>query len=115
MLRLAGLLVAALVVAAPAAADASRKPTRQEARGVAKKMGVPVRCATIRVSTVSERWASARIKLADKRCERWAVDGMAIFKRRRRAWRFVVAGSAFDCPVRQVPRRVQRDLKIPCM
>ena len=30
------------------------------------------------------------------------------------AWRFVTAGSSFDCPVPDVPRRIAKDLKIPC-
>jgi hypothetical protein len=99
----------------PAAALADRPPTKRERAGIAQKVGVPARCLAIRVSTVNPRWAKTRIRLARKSCERWAADGIAVFKRRNDGgWRFVTAGSAFDCPVPKVPRRVVEDLHIRC-
>jgi hypothetical protein len=48
-------------------------------------------------------------------CRRWAADGVAVYKRRTSGgWRFVTAGSAFDCPVPKVPPKVVDDLHIHC-
>ena len=47
-------------------------------------------------------------------CADYAADGVAIFKHRRGKWRFVTAGSSFDCPVPDVPRRIAKDLRIAC-
>jgi hypothetical protein len=115
------LAIAAVVLTAPAPADASRQPTKREAKSLARKMGknVPTRCLRIRISTVSERWAGVRFRLDKRSCDRWNADGIGVFKRRRASrpgpWRFVTAGSSFDCPVPKVPSRVAADLKIPCM
>jgi hypothetical protein len=113
-LRLAAPLLAALLLAVPAIAHADRAPTKREHRAVAKAVGVPKRCMAVRISTVDERWATARVRNARASCAEHAADGLAVFKRRRGAWRFVTAGSSFDCPVPDVPRRIARDLKIRC-
>ena len=106
---------AALLLAVPAAAQADRAPTTREHAAVAKAVGVPKRCLRVRVSTVNERWASARVRNGKASCAEHAADGIAIFKRRTGgAWRFVTAGSSFDCPVADVPRRIAQDLRIPC-
>jgi hypothetical protein len=110
-------LLAALaaLVLLPAIALADRPPTERERAGIAKKVGVPARCLKIRVSTVNTRWAKTRIRVARKSCARWAADGIAVFKRRTGGgWRFITAGSAFDCPVPKVPPRVVADLHIRC-
>ena len=110
-------LLAALAALAllPAVALADRPPTSHERAGLSNKVGVPGRCLAIRVSTVNPRWAKTRIRLARKSCRRWAADGIAVFKRRTGGgWRFVTAGSAFDCPVPKVPPRVVEDLEIRC-
>jgi hypothetical protein len=112
--RLALAVAAALLLAVPAAAQADRAPTKREHAAVATAVGVPKRCLRVRVSTVDERWATARVRNGKASCAEHAADGMAVFKRRRGAWRFVTAGSSFDCPVPDVPRRVARDLRIPC-
>lgn len=105
-------LLLALVPAAPAAAD--RPATKRERAQVAKAIGVPERCARVRVSTVSRRWSAARMRVRKASCRRYAADGVAVFRKRRSGWRFVTAGSSFDCPVPDVPRRIARDLRIPC-
>jgi hypothetical protein len=112
--RLAAAALATLLLAVPAAAHADRAPTKREHRAVAKTVGVPKRCMAVRISTVDERWASARVRNRKASCAEHAADGVAVFKRRRGKWRFVTAGSSFDCPVPDVPRRIARDLKIPC-
>jgi len=111
--RLAAAAIAALLLV-PAVAHADRAPTKREHRAVAKAVGVPKRCMAVRISTVDERWASARVRNAKASCAEHAADGIAIFKRRGWRYRFVTAGSSFECPVPDVPRRIARDLKIPC-
>jgi hypothetical protein len=108
------LAVLLALAGAPSIAQADRAPTERERAGIAKAMGVPKRCLRIRVSTVNKRWSATSIRNARRRCARWAADGMALFRKRNGRWRFVTAGSAFDCPVPDVPRRVQRDLDVPC-
>ena len=120
MFRITTLVLLLIVAAAPAVAEASRAPTKREAKSLARKMGknVPTRCLRIRISTVSERWAGVRFRLEKRSCDQWNADGIGVFKRRRASrpgpWRFVTAGSSFDCPVPKVPSRVAKDLKIPC-
>jgi hypothetical protein len=99
----------------PAVAQADRPPTKRERAGIAEKVGAPARCLKIRVSTVNTRWARMRLRLKRESCQRWAADGVAVFKKRKGGgWRFVTAGSAFDCPVPKVPPRVVEDLRIRC-
>lgn len=112
--RLAPAALAALLLAVPAAAHADRAPTEREHAAVAKSVGIPKRCVKVRISTVDERWARASVRNRKASCADHAADGVALFKRRRGAWRFVTAGSSFDCPVPDVPRRIARDLRIPC-
>ncbi len=45
-------------------------------------------------------------------CRKWAADGYALFHRVRGHWRFVTAGSDLRCPIRGIPTRVARDLKV---
>ena len=111
---LAAVLAASLTLAA--SAEARRTPTPGERAGVARAVGVPARCLFIRVSSVDRRYASAVIRNRKRSCRRWAADGVAVFRKRSQGrWRFVTAGSAFDCPVPKVPERVVRDLRISCI
>jgi hypothetical protein len=54
------------------------------------------------------------IRNLEASCADHVADGVAIFKRRDGTWRFVTAGSSFDCPVPKVPRRIAQDLEILC-
>jgi hypothetical protein len=112
---LVALLVAVLGVAA---ADADRRATSSERKAIAKVVDLPAKCAKARVSTAVKRpkWASVYWKPGGERCEPFARDGAAVLKRRDGKWRFVTAGSDFDCPrlYRDVPRRVVEDLDLPC-
>jgi hypothetical protein len=103
-----------LLLALPVAAQADRPPTKRERVDVAHAVGVPKRCLRTRVSTVDERWSRTTIRNEKASCQEHAGDGVAVFKRRGGKWRFVTAGSSFDCPVPDVPRRIAKDLKIPC-
>jgi hypothetical protein len=104
----------ALLLALPAGAHADRPPTKRERVDVAKAIGVPKRCLRTRISTVDERWSRTTIRNGKASCQKHGADGVAVFKRRGGKWRFVTAGSSFDCPVPDVPRRVANDLEIPC-
>ena len=110
-------LLAALAALAllPTTALADRPPTKRERAAIGKGVDVPVRCLKIRVSTVNTRWASMQVRSLRRSCRRWAADGVAVYKRRTSGgWRFVTAGSAFDCPVPKVPPKVVEDLHIHC-
>ena len=110
-------LAASLIVVSVASAD--RKPTSKEHRQIAKALKFPPRCTRVRVSTVvtSPRWASLSWK-PGRGCKPFAADGVAILKKKPGAhWKFVTAGSSFDCgPLyAQVPQAVVQDLGISCI
>jgi hypothetical protein len=115
---IAALATAASLLAAGLAA-ADRKPTDKERRQIAKLLGLPEPCAHIRVSTVPDqpRYAigAYRFKSPDK-CDKYAADGVVIFKRAEGRWRFVDAGSSFFCSdlYQRVPQSVVEDLDIFC-
>ena len=113
-------LIAAAIVAAPAVASADRAASPSERAAVAKAIRAPARCAQVRISTIKGRYRYAAVTLHSRRadCRNHVADGVAVFKRRLTSgarWRFVTAGSAFDCPVPHVPKRVVADLKIECI
>jgi hypothetical protein len=112
--RLAPVALAALLLAVPAVAHADRAATKREQAAVSKAIGIPKQCVRVRVSTVDERWARASVRNKRAACADHVADGVAVFKRSHGAWKFVTAGSSFDCPVPDVPRKIARDLKIPC-
>jgi len=117
--RIGLLLAVAISMLLVGAAFAERLATRKERRAIAKVMGLPTHCARIRISTVTERptWASLYWK-PGQGCRRYAADGVVVLKRKGQPprWRMVTAGSDFDCPAlyKDVPKRVARDLAIPC-
>jgi hypothetical protein len=106
--------LAVLLLCLPVSAGADRAPTERERADIAKAIGVPKRCLRTRISTVNERWSRTTIRNLKAGCAEHAADGVAIFRRRDGKWRFVTAGSSFDCPVPDVPRRIAKDLRIPC-
>ena len=106
-------VVVAALWAVPTA-FAARAPTKSERAGIAKVARVPARCLKIRVSTVDSHYASAYRRNTVKSCARYQGDGVAVFRHRKSGWRFVTAGSAFECPVPHVPSRVAKDLDIRC-
>ena len=117
--RATPLLLAAAIAAIPAVASADRAPTSSERAAVARAIPAPARCAQVRISSVEGQYRYARVTLHSRRadCRNHVADGVAVFKRRVTSgahWRFVTAGSAFDCPVPHGPKRVVADLKIDC-
>ncbi len=116
------LLAAAVALMDAAAADADRAPSPNERRAIARAADLPRKCAKVRVSSVATRpkWASVSWQDAPG-CQPFASDGVAVLKKKQREgrrprWRFVTAGSDFDCPdlYDQVPRAVAEDLGIDC-
>jgi hypothetical protein len=112
-------LLIAIMLLAVGVASGQRAPTKKEHRQVAKAMKFPAHCTRVRVSTVvtSPKWASLSWK-PGRGCKKFAADGVAILKKNPGAkWKFVTAGSSFDCgPLyAQVPQAVVTDLGISCI
>jgi hypothetical protein len=101
------------------AASAQRAPTKKEHRQVAKRLKFPPRCTRVRISTAVTRpkWARLNWKPGGH-CLKFAADGVALLKKRPgKHWKFVTAGSSFDCgPLfARVPQAVVQDFGIGCM
>lgn len=111
------LIAVALVALLAGTADARRPATKSEKRKIAEIFNAPPKCAKIFVSTVDEHWASYRFnakKIDVSPCDQVAADGTAILRKRGGAWKFVTAGSDFECPVPDTPPAVARDLQVRC-
>lgn len=115
------MLVVLLVVLAGIAAQAL---ARHAAGGAEKRAvmtaavnpGAPLRCYRVDVSTVGSTWAATTYGGANTRpCLSYAADGVSVTRFVDRRWRFVTAGSAFNCPIPgHLPAAVQRDLRRFC-
>jgi len=113
------LLAAVLALIAAATVQADRKPTVKERKAVAAIVDLPAKCAHVRISTVTEKpkWASVSFRPhSPESCQPFASDGVTVAKKRSGRWRFVTAGSSFDCPdlYKDVPVSVAQDLGIDC-
>jgi hypothetical protein len=110
--------IAALALLMPAIVHADRKPTAKEHAQVARVIGLEPKCAAVRISTVTKKpkWATASWRNAGQECSPFASNGVTVAKKSHGRWRFVTAGSSFDCPglYAKVPQPVARDLKISC-
>jgi hypothetical protein len=108
--------VAVLLVAAIAQAD--RKPTLKERIQIASVVHLPAKCAQIRISTETKKpkWGSVSFRPGPTACEPLASNGVTVVKKSSGRWRFVTAGSSFDCPelYAKVPRAIAKDLGIKC-
>lgn len=108
---LALLATTGLLVGLPAAADGRRSATSSERAAIAKRIGVPSRCATVYVSTVDRRYASYQFNYRRKHCAKYGSNGIDILRRRDGRW--LDLGGMSDCQgstIRGVPVRVYRDL-----
>jgi hypothetical protein len=112
----AGVVVAALLVAGVANAD--RKPSHKEKVRMARVVDLPAKCATVRVSTETKKpkWGSVSFRPGPKDCNPFASNGVTVVRKSVGHWRFVTAGSSFDCSslYAQVPKSVVADLGISC-
>ncbi len=117
------LVVLLFAVASPllvtAVAHADRAPTAKQHRQIAKAAELPPRCAAVRISTVSKKpkWASVSWKPGGAKCKPFAANGVEVVKKTKGRWRFITAGSSFDCgPLyKLVPLAVVQDLGISCI
>lgn len=117
MIRLTVLTVVVLATLAAVSAAQARTiaPTRTQRAGVLKAFGDPPaasRCLIVRLAASDHRYATVRFDRS-RRCERWAADGVSVIRRGGHGrWRVAFEGSSYACPVRGIPRTVQRDLGV---
>jgi hypothetical protein len=117
------LLIVAVVVslmAFGAQALARRGVSGTEKRAIMTAAGVktkaPLRCFRVYVSSVGSAWAATTYGGSNsKPCVTYAADGVSLTHFVGGHWRFVTAGSAFNCPIPgHIPVGVQRDLRLFC-
>ena len=113
-----GVSLAAVPLLVPAVGQADRKPTAKEKVQIASVIHLPVVCARVRVSTVTKKpkWGSVSWRRGGSQCDPLASNGVTIVKKSSGRWRFITAGSSFDCPglYVKVPQSVAQDLRIKC-
>jgi hypothetical protein len=109
-------LAATLSVVGVASAD--RKPTLKERVQIASVVHLPAKCARVRVSTETRkpRWGSVSFRPGPSACDSLASNGVTVVRKSSGRWRFVTAGSSFDCSelYAKVPRAIAQDLGIKC-
>jgi hypothetical protein len=112
-------LAVAATLALVGVANADRKPTPKERAGIASVVHLPVSCARVRVSTETRKpkWGSVSWRRGGSQCDPLASNGVIIVKKSNGRWRFVTAGSSFDCGelYAKVPRAIAQDLGIKCI
>ena len=105
-------------LAAPAIVHADRKPSHKEKVRIARVVDLPAKCARVRVSTETKKpkWGSVSFRPGPKDCDPFASNGVTVVRKSVGHWRFVTAGSSFDCSslYAQVPKNVVADLGISC-
>jgi hypothetical protein len=109
-------LVAVLLITGVASAD--RKPTTKERVQIATVVQLPAVCARVRVSTETKKpkWGSVSWRGGRSQCDPLASNGVTVVKKSSGRWRFITAGSSFDCKelYAKVPRAIAKDLGIKC-
>jgi hypothetical protein len=109
-------VLAVLLIAGVASAD--RKPTSKERVQIATVVQLPAVCARVRVSTETKKpkWGSVSWRRGGSQCDPLASNGVTVVKKSSGRWRFITAGSSFDCSdlYTQVPRAIAKDLGIKC-
>ncbi len=113
-------LAVALGIALPAAAVAQRRATKSERTAILKAVvrqhqltKAQAACQTVTISTVNTRYATTTWPShLSHACLRVAANGVIIEHKTTRGWTFVTVGSDFRCPIKGVPARVARDLKV---
>lgn len=81
------------------------------AAGVAAAYGYPLRCLTVTFSRVDADYARADVEHTGQ-CWRYRGDVLAVFKRVAGAWRALLRGGIYSCPVGGMPAAVQLDLAV---
>ena len=116
--RLAVALIA-LVVAVPAialAAGGTTPPTRAQRAGILKAFGSRSRaqsnCMIVLLAASNGRYGTVRPRI-QRSCVKYEFNGVNVYRNTSaNNWKLVFAGSSYKCPVRGIPRQVQRDLAI---
>jgi hypothetical protein len=103
----------------PTIGQAFRQPTTKERAQIASVVHLPASCAKVRVSTTTKKpkWGDVSFKAkSPSTCQPLASDGVTIVHKSKGHWRFVTAGSSFQCSelYAQVPQLVIKDLRIKC-
>ncbi len=114
------LLLLAVGIVLPAAAVAHRRATKSERTAILKAVvrqhqltEAQAACQTVTISTVDTRYATTTWPShLSHACLRVAADGVIIEHKTTRGWTFVTVGSDLRCPIKGVPARVARDLKV---
>jgi hypothetical protein len=114
------MLVLAVGVALPAAALAHRRASKSERAAILKAVvrqhqltNAQAACQTVTISTVNSRYATTTWPShLSHACLRVAANGVIIEHKTTRGWTLVADGSDLHCPIKGVPARVARDLKL---
>jgi hypothetical protein len=121
MRRYAVVLLASLMavsLAAPAIVHADRRPGHKEKVRIARVIDLPAKCANVRISTETKKpkWGSVSFRPGAAGCKQFASNGVTVVRKSVGHWRFVTAGSSFDCSslYTLVPKNVAVDLGISC-
>ena len=113
----ASLLAIALI---PAVAFAHRRATKTERAAILAavvKQGqlssAQAACQVVTISTVNQQYAATTWpRKLSRACQRVAANGVIIEHKTAGRWKFVAAGSSFQCPIKGLPSRVARDLGV---
>ena len=112
------LSVLAVALILPAVVHADRKPTHKEKVRIARVVDLPAKCARVRISTTTKKpkWGSVAFRPGPSGCDLFASNGVTVVRKAVGRWRFVTAGSSFDCSslYAKVPENVVKDLGISC-
>jgi hypothetical protein len=116
--RLAVALIA-LLIAVPAialAAGRTTSPTSAQRAGLLKAFGSRSRaqsnCLITLIAASNRRYGTVRPRF-QRSCTTYEFNGVNVYwNTSANHWKLVFAGSSYKCPVRGIPRQVQRDLAI---
>lgn len=117
MSRAAVITVVAAVALAASVASAERRARPRERRAVIAAAvaqhqinAAQASCVRVYISTVNRAWAAIDFVYPTPRSCTEPANGISLFHRVHGRWRFVLAGSSFRCRIKDVPKRVARDL-----
>lgn len=112
-LVVAGLVVPASALAARSATSSERSAIVAAAVHQGEVSATQAACQAVTVSTVNQGYASlswpARLS---RQCAQVAANGVIVEMKTGASWQVVAAGSSFQCPIKNVPTTVARDLGV---
>lgn len=90
-------------------------PTSRERAAMLRAAGEPAladTCLIVRMAASDPNYGTITARSSTD-CARWRSNGVSVYERaQHERWRLVFAGSAYKCPILDVPRSVQRDLDV---